>query len=232
MSSCWTVLWRKVLKEFESTKLYYNKYFYRLEINNCLATHFRDKNLPKARKSLDVLQKCYDNNEELLIGWGLRSSPVSISDFVDAKKLYNIFSNYEDYKLRVERNFFNIYANDLSWLETIKRAINTNSLHAFYKPSDNAISLLDSNTIIVKKDNGYKYKVTLSTKTGNPSFAKWAQSNPKLVKVGSKLIDYMLNEEYIYGMYFYARDEKVLHLCSLMLGDIGRIDKLVVKSSI
>ena len=232
MSSCWTVLWRKVLKEFESTKLYYNKYFYRLEINNCLATHFRDKNLPKARKSLDVLQKCYDNNEELLIGWGLRSSPVSISDFVDAKKLYNIFSNYEDYKLRVERNFFNIYANDLSWLETIKTAINTNSLHAFYKPSDNAISLLDSNTIIVKKDNGYKYKVTLSTKTGNPSFAKWAQSNTKLVKVGSKLIDYMLNEEYIYGMYFYARDEKVLHLCSLMLGDIGRIDKLVVKSSI
>ena len=90
MSSYWTVLWRKVLKEFESTRLYYNNYFYRLEINNCLATHFRDKNLPKARKSLDILQKCYDNQEELLIGWGLRSSPVSISGFVDAKKLYNI----------------------------------------------------------------------------------------------------------------------------------------------
>ena len=218
--------------EFESNKLYYNVYFYRLEINNTLATTFRDKNLPNARKTLDSLQHCYDNKLELLYGWGLRKSPVSTIDFVDAKKLYNLFSNFKDFKLRVEKNSLNIYANDNSWLEKIKNSVNPSSVYAFYKPAANTLSFLDANTIIVDKDNGYKYKVTLSNKKGIPSFAKWAKNNPNLIKIGPRLEEYMLNEDYVYGMYFYARDDKVLHLCNLMLGELGRIDKLLVKSSI
>ena len=37
---------------------------------------------------------------------------------------------------------------------------------------------------------------------------------------------------YVSDLYFYARDEKTLQLCSLMLSNIRRVDKLVVKSNL
>ena len=37
---------------------------------------------------------------------------------------------------------------------------------------------------------------------------------------------------FVSDLYFYARDEKTLQLCSLMLSNVRRVDKLVVKSDI
>lgn len=220
------------MKRFESYKLFYGKYLYRLEINNSLATTFREKNLPYAKKKLDQLQQNYDNQLELIVGFGLRKTPVDLNDFIDAKRLYHIFSNYNDYKLRVERNFLNIYANDLSWLEKIINTVDKESVVSLHKPDPTTASVLTPNTIVVEKSNGYEYKVTVNLKRGSPSFAKWANNNPNLIKMGSQFYEMMLNEDYVYGMYFYARDEKVLQLCNLMIDKIGRIDKLVVKSDI
>lgn len=220
------------MKVFESNKLYYDKFFYKIDIRNGLAHLFREKKFHIARRTLDYLQQCYDNNSPLTINFGLRQTPISTSDFIDAKKLYNIFLNFNDYKLRVEKNVFSIYTNDMDWIELIQRSISVGAVYSFYRPEEKYKSLLDSNTILVNNDTGYQYKVTISntTRLGNPSFAKWAEANPKLVKLGPVLKESMLNQNYVSGMYFYVRDSKVMELCSLMLGDLGRIDKLVVKS--
>ena len=37
---------------------------------------------------------------------------------------------------------------------------------------------------------------------------------------------------YVSDLYFYARDEKTVQLCGLMLSNIRRVDKLVLKSSL
>ena len=92
--------------------------------------------------------------------------------------------------------------------------------------------MLDANTIIVDKDNGYQFRVTLGNKNTDSSFAAWAKKNKKLVKVGYRCLEEIERNGYVNNMYFYARDEKTLQLIALLTDNIRRIDKLVVKSTI
>lgn len=224
--------WRVRLKQCESNKLYYNIYLYRLEIYNQLSTIFREKRLNVARESLDNLQAQHDIKSDLTVTWGRRLSPIRIQDFIDAKKLYNAFSNYNDFKLRVERNYLNIYCNDLGWLMYVSSLLDKESVRSLYKPNIKDIKLLDANTIIVDKDNGYQFRVTLGNKNTGSSFAAWARKNKKLVKVGYRCLEEMEGNGYVNNMYFYARDEKTLQLIALLTDNVRRIDKLVVKSTI
>lgn len=218
------------MKKYETTKLFYNKYAYRLQICNSLAVCFREKNLSFARQVLDKLQHQFENKEPLEFRLGLRGRPVSESYFKDAKRLLTVFSNMEDYKLRVEQNYINVYANDEDWINRVKNSIQTDhSIISLYKPGNYK---LDANTIIVDKDNGFQYKITLGNKSGSPEFALWADNNPKLVKVGPVLREECLNSGWVSGCYFYARDDKTLQLVALIINNIRRIDKLVVKSNI
>ena len=218
------------MKKYETTKLFYNKYAYRLQICNSLATCFREKNLSFARQVLDTLQQQYENSDPLVFYLGRRGKPISESYFKDAKRLLNVFTNMEDYKLRVEQNYINVYANDEDWINSVKNCIHTNhAVESLHKPGNYS---LDANTILVDKDNGFQYKVTLGNKAGSPEFALWAANNPKLVKLGPVLKEECLNSGWVSGCYFYARDEKTLQLISLIINNIRRIDKLVVKSNI
>ena len=221
------------MKKFETHKLFYNEYAYRLKIRNGLATCFREKNLSFVRQVLDRLQSQYENNEPLEWRYGIRSRPVSETSFKDAKRLLKIFSNMEEYKLRVERNHINVYANDRKWLDTVIQSVYTNNaIESIHEPSNDIADILDSNVIIVKNDNGFKYRVTLGNKPGSPEFAAWAANNPKLVKLGPVLRDECENSGWVSGCYFYVRDEKTLQLINLIINNIRRIDKLVVKSNI
>jgi hypothetical protein len=42
----------------------------------------------------------------------------------------------------------------------------------------------------------------------------------------------METEGWVNGMYFYARDERIIQLCHLMLDNIRRIDKVIYKQDI
>lgn len=220
------------MKTFETNKLFYGQYLYRLEIRNGLATFFREKNLPVARSALDTLHSQHDNGKPLQLFRGLRELHVPDIDFFDAIKLYSIFLKKDEYKLRVQANYLNIYANDISWLDNIIKQITTDRVLSLYKPNPKYKDLLTSNTIVIDHDIGYEYKVTFGTKYGEPAFAKWASANPKLIRIGDTALNEVFNSGYVNGMYFYARDEKTLQLCSLMTTNIRRIDKLIVKTNI
>jgi len=221
------------LKKYETNKLFYNKYAYRLTICNSLAICFRGKNLSFARQVLDKLQHQYEDKESLTFRIGIRLKPVSVTHFKDAKRLLKVFTEMEDYKLRVERNYISVYANDPDWINTVKDCIYTSdSLTSLHKPGKGFEHLLDGSTILVDTDNGFQYRVTLGNKTGSPEFAAWADNNPKLVKLGRVLRRECKNSGWVSGCYFYARDEKTLHLINLIINNIRRIDKLVVKSDI
>jgi len=216
------------LKKYETTKLFWGEYLYKLSIYNQLAVTFREKNLPVARQALDKLQHEYENGNSLVLVLGIRKKPISEDHFLDAKKLYKIFGRFKNYKLRVENSCLSVYTNSLNYLDEIINTVNPNNLRSFYQPDPN-FKDLDSNTIIVPKSNGYQYKVTLGTDKGDVAFGNWASNNPNLIKLGPVLKEELRNSGYVNGMYFYARDERTLQLCNLMLSNIRRIDKLVVK---
>lgn len=220
------------MKTYETNKLFYGKYFYKLQLRNSLAIYFREKNLPSARQVLDSLQQQRENNQPIQISRGLRTIQVSDQDFYDAKKLYALFSNFEDYMLRVEQMYLNVYADDKQWINIVSKSVNPSNLCEFWEPNSDDIDLLKKDVILIPQDTGYQYKVTFGNKKGEPGFAQWAIANPKQIKIGPICQKVLEQSGYVSGMYFYARDDKTLQLCNIMTANIRRIDKLIVKANI
>jgi len=221
------------LKKFETTKLFWSKYLYKLCINNGIGSIFRDKNLSYAREILDKLQQQYESGQPLIITSFSRETPVTELSFLDARKLYKFISRTDDWTLRIEGSTTCIYTNNREWLHTLKSAINKENLLEIWEPNSEHLPHLRSNTIIVDKSNGYNYKVTLGPKQSDTQgFANWAKSNPKQVRVGPTLMQNLESHGYVSDLYFYARDEKTVQLCSLMLSNIRRVDKLVLRTSL
>ena len=222
-----------MLKKYETTKLFWGKYLYKLTGRNGIGTIFRDKNLSYAREVLDTLQQQYEEGEPLIVTRYFRETPVTEISFLDARKLYKFLSKTDDYTLRIEGSSTSVYSNNREWIHTLKSAMNKNNLLEIWEPNPDHLTHLEPNTIIVDKSNGYNFKVTLGPKVGDTSgFANWAKHNPNQVRVGPQLQHNLEHNSYVSDMYFYARDEKTLNLCELMLSNIRRIDKLVVKSNI
>jgi len=185
------------------------------------------------RQILDELQQQYDSGEPLLIENHYRKYPVKELSFLDARKLYKFLSKTNDYMLRIESSTVCIYSNNREWIHTLKSALNKENLLEIWEPNPDHLPHLDANTIIVEKSNGYNYKVTLGPKVADTiGFANWARNNPNQVKVGPTLMQNLENNSSVIDLYFYARDIKTVSLCELMLSNIRRIDKLVVKSNL
>tara|TARA_B110000503_G_scaffold141840_1_gene236632 strand:- start:984 stop:1658 length:675 start_codon:yes stop_codon:yes gene_type:complete len=222
------------LKRFNTTKLFWGEFLYKLEVRNRMATQFRERNLSAVRQMLDSLQLSYVNGEKLEVLVGARATPLTEEQFLDATSLYKHFNKSKNvnYKLRVESNIINIYSNDIEWIDDIIKLISSNNITSFYSPNKDSFAILDKNTIIVKESNGYNYKVTLSNKSNDNSFVNWAKNNISQVKLGAKLTQQLLGNGWVDGYYFYARDERTVQLCTLMLNNIRRVDKLVVQSNI
>lgn len=222
------------MEKHESTKLFYDKFLYRLTFKNVLATIFRNKNLYVARQRLDELQNAADNDQPLLMRNFLREVPIKVQSLNDAKMFYSHISTRSDYILRIEHPSISLYSNDKNWLLDLGEKLDYNKFNAcsFSGPSDKYISLLQNtnNVIVVQNPPEFKYKVTLGVQTNN-EFVKWIKNNPDKVKAGKTFLNASKNFGGT-GMYFYARDKKILQLISLMGVNIRRIDKLICKQDL
>lgn len=219
-------------KLYNTDKMFYNVYHSKLVVHNQLAHIFREKKWSYAKSVLDHLQKSHEQNTNLIWQRGLRHDPVSEDDFITATKFYQTFKQKkdDDFKLRVENCFFQVYSNDTAWLVELSKL--TNKSVQLWSPAVEHVGLLDSNTIIKNKPFAYDYKISLKNRV-DPSFAVWAKNNKDKIKIGSKLLRYIEHSAYVKSMYFYVRDEKILQLIHLMIGSsILRIDKIVSTANI
>lgn len=220
------------MKKCETHKLFWDEYPYKLVIRNRLAPIFRNKNLSYARQVLDSIQSNYVEGKPLYLMRGTRKDSILEDQFFDAKKLLHFFSKQTNYRLRVEYNSINVYSLDHDWLTQISRAVSPQYALEFWEPSSSILKYLEKNVIILDEELGYNYRITLGNRKGNDGFANFAKTNPHLVRVGPVLMREMERNGYVSGMYFYARDDKTIQLCQLMLDNIRRIDKIIYKQDI
>lgn len=224
---------RTRLKLCETTKLFWDEYPYKLVLKNKTAHIFRNKNLSYARQILDKMQTSYVENQPLCLTRGFRMDTVTEQQFLDSKKLLHFFSSRDDYRLRIELAYLSIYSFDLSWLNTISKSLGPGSVKELWQPGSNTANLLSKNTVILQENLGYNYRITLGRKSSDTSaFANFVRSNSHLVRVGPVLMNELENNGYVNGMYFYARDDKTIQLCHLMLDNIRRIDKIIYKHDV
>lgn len=228
------------LKLFESKKLHYKKYLYKLKVANPLTGIFRTEiqkggKLEYARSKLeDYLTK--EKNGDSLTSTKYRTTiTISNHDLHEAYEIYKILRNAADYMLRCEYQTLIIYTNDRLLLEKISKKITSREVE-IWEPDQKAVEFLKNNTnvIIVNKQPEYPYKITFGKKPGKLELAKWIEKNSDKVQIGSVLLQNLKSgARWIQGQYFYVKDENVIFLLQIMIGDnIGRIDKLVYKADI
>ena len=219
----------KQLKQCETTKLSYDVYPYKLVVVNGLAHIFREKNLSNAKELLDDLQQQADSDEPLTRGSYGFKYPVEQDTFIEAKKLYIEFCKQSDFKLRISNPYMQIYSHDYDWLIMLSTKIK--SACELWEPKSGNLSTLDKNIILVNNPTDYPYKVTLGYSC-DKNLAAWIRNNPNKVKAGNRCLETIERGGYVRGMYFYARDEKILQLLNLFVGKLSRIDKLVYNTNI
>jgi len=218
---------------YETTKLFYDKYLYKLGVDNPLGFIFRNKNFSHARTVIDDLQFKLEEKENLRYNFNMRHVDVVQEDLHDLKILLSELESTSNNMLRCEQRKIGIFSNDDTWLKHVSKKLNC--ISDFYEPADNTADLLLKNKNIIIKNTpfAYEFKVTLGGNSIDYNFYNWAKSNADKIRVSPGLMRRLAEKGYVSGKYLYLRDEKVLTLAMLFLsGNISRVDRIVIKQDV
>jgi len=225
------------LKLRETTKLHYNKYFYKVVFYNQMTHYFRtemQKNgkLTWLKETLDQINQNYKYGQTYVEAPNRWVDKINIQHYFDAIDLYRLLMKNDDYKVRCERNFLHIYTNDRDFCKDLINK--TKNAVEFWEPNIENISVLTSqeNIVIVNKEPKYKYKLYLGKNKGIPALASWINKNPELGRMGEIAKEGCLNQGWVKGFYFFVKDEKAMLIAQMMVGDnITRVEKLVYNNT-
>jgi hypothetical protein len=214
------------LKKFDANKLFYGKYPYKLSLSTPLANWFRGGDLPYIRDTLDELQHQYNQNNRLVLHLWNRVVYIKTSDLYYAQKVYSHLCTGDSYRLRVEGRSLDVYSDNKDWLENLLLSVDPIASE-WWEPKH----ILQPNTIIMGPSmKGWEYRITMGSDIPAEFYA-WMLNNLDKVKVGPKFKDALLRGyRYMYGYYFYVKNDRILSLVSLVLGKgISKIDKIVIE---
>ena len=228
----------KKLKLFETKKLHYGQYLYKLSLSNELSYIFRTDLQKKSKLSyakviLDQLNLQYRNNETLTRQKYNSIKEVNEIDYLDAKDIFSILRKHTGYKLRCESGTLSIYSNDQDLLYKIINKIRLQSVE-LWEPDHKTVDILRSKEKIkiVDYQPFLQYQVHLNYKKIDTSFANWLIANQDKSRVGPRALD-SIRTGSAGNFYFYIRDDKVLSLVNLLIGhNIRAVDKLIYKGDI
>ena len=228
------------LKHFESSKLFYSEYLYKLvfrnELNNIFRAELQKKEkLSYARSQLDTLTEQYRNNLPLYKKAWRAEIVIDINDYFDAINVYNTLKKFDDYKIRIDPySTVTLFSNNKAFLLDLSNKLRTNSVQ-FWEPNPKYIDILTSNTKIqiVDEPPELPLKIWFNSTRINTDFATWIRANEDKCKIGKIALEGLENYGYLNGLYIYLRDEKILNLVTLLAGSsIRNVEKLVYSGDI
>ena len=228
----------KSLKKYETIKLHYGKYLYKLKLYNELASVFRtefqrDGKLSYAKGQLQ------EYNSKMWEGQIVRkgrwtTTVITYEDLQDANHIYTCLRYGNNYLIRCEYNTLIVYSNNLNFLIKIINGIKSEDVELWEPAKENESFLKNNkNVLIVNKETNYKYKVTFGRRKAKPELASWLKNNRDKSKAGNTFIRNCEECGYINGQYIFVRDDKVLFLVNLLAGNnITKVEELVYRTDI
>lgn len=217
---------KKLLQKFETKKLFYKKYPYKIACLNALACDFRGGNLLHVSKILDLLHSKKRNGLPLQLP-RIRVYSIDPDSFDDACIIYNELQKQTEYQLRVEGRMLNIFSMEKGWLYNLGNKLE--NCYGWYEPS--SLGVANPGEILLNKSNGYNYRVTLNGEKLSEDTVKWILNNEGNLKFGKIFKSNLLNGfRYFNGMYFYVKSEKLITLLNMiMFANIRHVDKVITK---
>jgi|TARA_B110000211_G_scaffold230242_1_gene289441 hypothetical protein len=213
----------KSLQLFDTKKLFYKTYLYKLDLNNCLNFMFRTglqkgTNLEYARGELDELARKYRAGEPLVRTVFRSVHEVSIDDYLDAKDLYLILKNETNYKVRIEnRASISIYTNNKELLDKIVMRLRQSAV-GLWGPRKGTKNILTPEVILVNTEPEFPIRVMLKDVRISPDFATWLRANRDKARIGDTALHCIDKHMHMTNFYFHVRDEKVMSIAYMLIG--------------
>ena len=189
---------------------------------------FKQGDLVAIRKLLDRLQTQLEEDGKLTHNrcW---TGPTKLSphELFNAQKVFSALSKNSKFKVRVEGRDLAIYSTERDWLHSLAETVNATE---WWEPT---VTLEPNMLIMGSAMSDWGYKITVGSNVPE-EFRKWAIQNKDKIKIGNTFMKSLLNgSKYMSGYYFYVKNERMLTLASLVLGQgIQRVDKIVVEGQI
>jgi len=198
-----------------TSKLFFNKYKYKIVLVNKGAFWFRGNNL-------DYVEQRLENNSSLLT-W---EKELTKTDREYNQKLLLLFRQCDDYDLRIENPLLSFYTNNEKDISKLAK-IDIFKVKYVVMPDANSQQSLNKNTVIVKKLD-FDFKVSMGRTTQEfISFINWCEDNPKIRM--PKRVKHDLSKSYSWGGgHFYVKDEKTLLMVKMFVGSwINKVEQVV-----
>lgn len=228
------------LKKFETRKLFYSEYLYKLVFRNELSNIFRSdlqkkEKLSYARIELDFLTELKRNSFPMMKKTWRTEVLINEIDYADAIELYSKLKTVDNYKIRIDPcHTITLFSNNKTFLLDLANKLHTPWLN-FWEPNVEYVELLKTKTKIQIVDEPPKLplKVWFNSNRINTDFANWLRANNDKCKIGTIALEGLEKYGYLNGLYIYLRDEKILNLVTLLAGSsIRSVEKLVYRGDI
>lgn len=221
-----------MLKRYDSKKLFYNKYCYKLTLINELSPIFRNKKFEYTKRILDDLTAKAESQIPLEYGVAF-TKRVRTDHYHDAVVIYNYLTKSNlNYTLRVEGFSMNIFANDLDWLEALTTKVDCKEIHAPSTLKIENFLTYNPHTEIVKGPVEFEYKVYLS-KTADKGVVTFLKNNKDNVKAGDTVFRCIEKGYNLDNLYIRVKNKRWLELCNIAIGSgFSKIIRLVAEDEI
>lgn len=225
-----------MLKKYQTSNLFYNKYLFKLRIRCELAPLFRGMNLGFAKSRLDEMQLQAESDVPILSPFRYprnKQKNVSLETFMDCMVIYSSLDSHKDEAMtRIEGITLDVYSNQLEWLFDLSKQVDAISLHEPENSDIEDFLFNNTNTHISDNPVKWKYKCILS-KSCDPRFVSWCEANPLNVRIGATAKKAITKSHFTDGLYFWVTNKKYLMLAQIALGTkISKIVEYVYKQDI
>ena len=217
-----------MLKKYQTSNLFYNKYLYKLRIRCELAPLFRGMNLGYAKSKLDEMQvqaEAHIPIESPFNYYRSKKKNVSIETFMDCMVIYSALDAHKQEAMtRIEGLTLDVYSNQLDWLTKLSTQVYVLSIHEPENAEVEEFLFNNTNTHISDRPVKWTYKCYLG-KSCDPRFVSWCEGNPLNVRIGATAKRAITKSHFTDGLYFWVTDEKYLMLAKIAVG--GKISKII-----
>jgi hypothetical protein len=227
-TSFWKSLSNDIKIEYTS-KQFYKKYLYRLEIYapGCKSIRSDDIGASIARRKSFARDYNYGGS-----WWDKRlKEHLKAADLGFLHVLKDIFHEYPDVKIRTEEPKVTIYADCEIMLQSVAESISPDHRHNIITitgpESSIKENILKSNAVLVKRQPEFKYRVYFKEKRfdilSRTQIHNYLVGLGDLIKMTSNTQEQLTRAgDWMWGCYFYTNDPGVANLIRLINPDIVR----------
>jgi hypothetical protein len=202
----------------QTTKLFNNKYKYKIVLVSKAAGWFRGCNFERVTEGL-LLQS--DPNADK---WLIKLTSDEQVYTLWLKATLEKLSNYE---IRVENPFISFYTNTKEDVEKLAK-LDSDRVKYVCLPAAGTENVLDQGTIIVKNLD-FAYKVTMGrTRQNFNEFVQWCEGKDK-IRMPKRAKADLSKSKCWGGSHFYVKDEKTLTMVKMFVGGFIHSVESVVK---